>query len=467
MTLALALAVTESFRVPVEVKRLVGILATGFTLFTLIVQGTSLRWVINRLGLDKLSPLDLALSNQVIAVALQTVREEVARATENYVLTRETVRSEAKSFGERLDSAVNAAEASADILDRDRITLGLIALAGAERDAILARFRERTISTRLSDRILAEADRLIEATRSGGRTGYQRAARRSLRYGHVFRIAAVLHNKFHLSAPLARMTANRFELLLSQRLILRDLHGFIDGRIRRIHGRRVAELLHELLHRRQGAVEQTLDGLRLQYPGYAEELERRFIRRTALRLEEREYDTMREDGLIGAELHTTLMQDIAVRRLKAEERPRLDLALQKAELVRQFPLFADLDAASLRRLSRALVARYIDGGATIIRKDTPARSVFFIGSGAVELESSGETWRLGRGEMFGQMAILLQTERRTSVRAIAPTTLLVLDEARFLRLLRRSETLRNAVHDSAIKRGISPDLLEQATATAA
>ena len=38
MTLALALAVTERFRVPAETKRLVGILATGLTLFTLIVQ---------------------------------------------------------------------------------------------------------------------------------------------------------------------------------------------------------------------------------------------------------------------------------------------------------------------------------------------------------------------------------------------------------------------------------------------
>ena len=46
------------------------------------------------------------------------------------------------------------------------------------------------------------------------------------------------------------MTADRFELLLSQRLILRDLGAFIDGRIRRIHGKRVAELLHELLDRR-------------------------------------------------------------------------------------------------------------------------------------------------------------------------------------------------------------------------
>src|SRR5690606_20231494 len=68
VTLSLALAVTESAAVPVDVKRQVAILATGFTLFTLLVQGTTLRTIIGWLGLDKLSPLDNALYNQVIAV---------------------------------------------------------------------------------------------------------------------------------------------------------------------------------------------------------------------------------------------------------------------------------------------------------------------------------------------------------------------------------------------------------------
>jgi CPA1 family monovalent cation:H+ antiporter len=459
VTLALALAVTESFRVPVEVKRVVGILATGFTLFTLIVQGTTLRWMIRRLGLDRLSPIDEALSRQVVAVALQTVREDVARTTENYDLPRDIVRSEAKRFGERLDEAVKSAEDSADILDRDRITLGLIALAGQERDTILARVRERTISARMAEQVLSDADRLIEGARSAGRNGYQRAARRSVAYGRVFRLAVLLNSRLRLPSPLARMTADRFELLLSQRLILRDLDGFIDGRIRRIHGRRVADLLQELLSRRVEAVETALEGLRLQYPGYAEELERRFIRRTALRLEEREYIAMREDGLIGAEVYTTLMQDLAARRAQAEGRPRLDIILQRAELVQQFPLFADLDEAGLRRLGRAFQTRYANAGDIIIRKDSAAKSVFFIASGAVELETAGQTWRLGRGEMFGQLAILMRKARRAEVRAIAPSTLLVLDEERFRRLLSRSEALQAAVRASAEKRGVAPEAL--------
>ncbi|MDD9716641.1 cation:proton antiporter [Dinoroseobacter sp. PD6] len=457
VTLALALAVTESIWVPGEVKRLVGILATGFTLFTLLVQGTTLRAVIGWLGLDQLSPIDEAMSRQVIAVSLQTVREDVARTTEDYALTHDVVRAEAKAFGERLEQAVKAAEDSDDILDRDRITLGLIALAGFERYTILARVRERTISARMAEQTLLDADRLIEGARAGGRNGYQRAARRSVAYGPGFRVAGLLRRRFGLSGPLVRMTADRFELLLSQRLTLRDLDAFIEGRIRRIHGRRVADLLLELLARRIEMVETALDGLRLQYPGYAEELERRFIRRTALRLEEREYAAMREDGLIGAEVFTTLMQDLATRRAQAEHRPPLDIAVQRLELIRQFPLFSDLDDKTLRQLSRALKTRYVNAGNIALHKNRPVRSVYFIASGAVEVESAGQTWRLGRGEMFGQIAILMKKARRAEARAIAPTTLLVLDVARFRALLNRSAALRDAVRASAEKRGLDPN----------
>jgi len=453
VTLALALAVTESAQVPDEVKRLVGILATGFTLFTLLVQGTTLRWVIGRLRLDRLSPLDRALSDQVIAVAMQSVREDLARTIEPYELNHEIVRAEAKRFAGTLDRAVGRAEESEGVLDRDRITLGLITLAGAERDTIVAHLRERAISPRLAERILPDAERLLEATRSGGRTGYLRAARHSLRYQRSFRAAVLLHDNLRVSRPLASMTADRFEMLLSQRLSVRQLNGFVDRRIRRIHGRRVGELLHEILRRRLELIEQSLDGLRLQFPGYADDVERRFIRLTTLRLEADEYQTLRDDGLIGVELHTALVQDVSARRLETEKRPRLDLAVQKSELIRHFPLFAELDEATLRRLRRLLLTRYVDDGELVLGRNNMPRQVFFLASGAVELQIAGQTRRLGRGEIFGSLTILKHRRPRTEVRAIAPCTLLVLDEGRFLELLERSESLERAVERAGRQSG--------------
>ena len=235
--------------------------------------------------------------------------------------------------------------------------------------------------------------------------------------------------------------------------------AFINGRIRRIHGRRVADLLHAMLDRRIERVEQSLEGLRLQYPGYAEEMERRFIRRTALRLEEREYDTLLEDGLIGEEVHSALSLDIGARRDSAEASPLLDLAMQKTELVRQFPLFSDMEEPILNQLSRALVTRYINPGEWILRRDSASRNVYFVASGAVEMEVGGQNWRLGRGEMFGQMGLLMRRPSRAEVRAIAPSTLLVLDEVRFLRLLKRSKAMQDAVYASAARRGIPTDQL--------
>ena len=66
--------------------------------------------------------------------------------------------------------------------------------------------------------------------------------------------------------------------------------------------------------------------------------------------------------------------------------------------------------------------------------------------------------------MFGQMAILMNEARRVEVQAIAPSTLLILDEKRFRSLLARSSALRDAVRASAEQRGIDPEkLLFEAT----
>ena len=465
VTLALALAVTESLRVPPETRRMVGVLATGYTLFTLVVQGTSLRYVIRRLGLDKLQPIDAALSKQVIAVALQSVREQVAEITENYNLSRETTRSEAKEFGKRLEKAVRRAENTDDIHDRDRITLGLIALAGAERDLVLERLSERGLSSRLKDRVVTDVDRLAEAARQSGRTGYRKAARQSVGLGGGLRLALWMYNRLRISAPLAQQTADRFEILLLQGLVMRDLDSFIDTRIRRIHGRRVADLLHELLNRRREMIEQALDGLRLQYPGYAEELERRFIRRTALRLERQEYAQLHEEGLIGDEVFADLEDQLDTRFNAVAKRPKLDIAVRKADLARQFPLFGELDDATLKRLSRALTTRYVNEGDLILTRGRQPDRVYFIASGAVELRTAAATsHRLGRGELFGQLSMLNKSTPRTEVRAIAPSTLLTLEERRFRRLLRRSVKVQQAVRESAEKRGISVPYLDELAA---
>ncbi|TNC66571.1 cation:proton antiporter [Rubellimicrobium roseum] len=454
VTLALALSVTENPFLPADDKRFVAVLATGFVLFTLLVQGTTLRRVIRRLGLDRLSPLDAALRNHVIAIALQNVREGVAETAKSYGLAQPNVRAEAKRFGERLEAAIRRAEDGSDILDRDRITLGLLTLAGREHDIVLEQFRERLISLRLVDRMLADASRLIDRTRAGGRSEYNRSAARALAYPSSFRLAHLLQRRLGVTGPLQRQMAQRFQLLVTTRIILRELHGFTDQRVRPIHGERVSELIHEIVSRREEQVEQALDALRLQYPGYAEELERRFIRKTALRREELEYQRLYEDRLIGPELHRSLMRSLSAERRKEDQRLPLDLAMKNREILRTSALFHDADQAAVDRVAEALVTVFAAPGDVLIRRGDPPESVYFIASGAVEVDMGHRKLRLGRGEMFGEMAVLGRRPRRSEVRAISYANLFCLDEGRFRELMQAIPSLREHVERTAVERQV-------------
>lgn len=464
VTLALALAVTESFGIPEEVKRQVGIIATGFTLFTLLIQGTTLRWVISRLGLDRLSALDRALGDQVVAVALQSVRESVKETTGSLTLTPAIVRDEAVRYGERLNAAIDRADEAQDILDRDRVTLGLIALAGQEREVVLQGFRDQLLPAHLAERLLADADGLIEAVRLGGRFGYRRSARAAIAPSRLSRTAEFLHNRLGWGRPLARLTGDRFEMLIARIQVMRQLHGFIDRRILRIHGRRVAALLHDLLESRIEEVGKELEALRLQFPGHAEELERRLIRRIALQQEMQEYQALVDDGLIGPELHKSLLGELESRRRALAERPRLDLALQRSDMTAAFPLFADMDEADRARLSRTLHTIYAPAGKVLFRKEDMPSQVYFIASGVVEVVRAGQKSLVGqrvllsRGEMFGQLSILTRTPRRARITTVTNCTFLTLDEARFLDLLSRQPKLAEAVRRNADSRGVKLDL---------
>lgn len=81
----------------------------------------------------------------------------------------------------------------------------------------------------------------------------------------------------------------------------------------------------------------------------------------------------------------------------------------------------------------------------------------FIATGAVGLETAVQIWRASRGEMCGEIAILMLKARRAEARAIAPKPLLVLEAPRFRRLLDRSTTLWDMVRASVEKRGNDPD----------
>jgi len=449
ITLTLALGVTENAAIDPEVQRFVAVLATGFVLFTLLVYGTTLKPLIAVLGLDRLSPIDRALRNQVLALAQSNVREGVARAAADYGIAASVSTRVENACAERMEDAAGTARLEEDVQDRDRITIGLVSLTNREREIVLRHLRERTTSIHTAEDLLARLGRIADGARSGGRVEYNRAARQALAFPRTMRLAQWCQRTLKYDRWLARLLADRYEMLLLNRIVLDELRGFTTARIAPLLGARVAELLSEILMSRREATNTALEALRLQYPDYADELDRRFLQKTALRLEEDGYRALLEQNLIGAELHANLAQSVQDGRAEADRRPHLDMGMRTHDLTAQVPLFRDLPEARIQAIARLMRPRFAVPGDVLIRKGERGDAAYFISSGAVEVSTGDRRIRLGRGEVFGEIALLTGAPRTADVRALGYCNLLVLSRTDFESLLARDPDLRAHIAEVA------------------
>jgi CPA1 family monovalent cation:H+ antiporter len=436
VTLALALSVTENRRVPPEVQHLVSVLATGFVLFTLLVQATTLRPLLRWLGLDRLGPVERLLRERVLELARTELRDRLSAAAIRHGLELETLPPIALPA---------VAAAPAPTLDRDisreQLVAALATVTGRESELYIGERAEGMIARSTGALLVRRADALLDALRQEGVHGYRHAARRQDELDPATRFAAWLHVRFGLARLLAYRLAQRLEKLLVRRRVLEELLGFTRNRIRRLFGERIAETTEHILEERLEGVERQLDALRLQFPAHWEAAAGRYLARVALRLEEEDYERLHAERLLSAELFRHLQADLRARRKALESAPRLDLGLDRDALVARVPLLAALPEERRRELRRLLRPRLALPGERIVRRGERGDAIYFIASGAVEVDLEDGPVRLGTGEVFGEMALLLGQPRRADVTALGYCRLLVLRRDAFRRFLKRHPEL--------------------------
>lgn len=444
VTLALALAVTESPIVPQETKHFVAVLATGLLLFTLLVNGTTLRPVIRLLGLDRLTPRDRVLRDQVLAVSYEEVCEAVRGMGQQHGLAATAISAAVAPYEAWIAAANVRGAMEVTLTARARLGIALVALGNQERALVMEMLERRAASLDTVQTLLSTADAVTDGARSGGRLGYLRRAAQALAFRFGFRFAYFLYRRLGVSPLLAARLGERFEMLLSTRLLLAELAEFADSRLRPLFGARIGDLVGKVLGRRARAVAGAAEALRRQYPDYAAQLEARFLRQSALRRELGRYRTMYEDGLIGREVYDDLRRN-ADDGQGAGPRPRFDLGLDTRQLIGQLDLLSGLNARQLDRVQRLFRTRFTVPGEIIVRAGERGEAVYLIADGAVETQVQGTKLQLGSGDFFGERSLLTGQRRRSHVVALTYCRLLVLRKADFDRFTAENPDVRAAV----------------------
>ena len=453
VTLALAMSVTENNSIAPEMKDLVAVVATGFVLFTLLVNGLTLRPLMGLLRLDRLSPLDQALRDKVRVLSLTEVREAVRETAREFAIGATAAKAAADRYAEAIEElAAGEAPLDSTISDRDRITIGLVALANQERRFIRDHHTQNTVSVPAIERLQRNTNRMLDAAKAEGEEGYQRAARAALGFPRGFRIASFLHRRLGIEAPLQHEISIRFETLLVRRLVLGSLSRIAGRRLRAMFGTAAAEHLNAIVAQRAEATASALNALRLQYPAHADALEQRFLQQSGLRLLIARYNDLYAEGLIGREVFDDLGREQEAGQRLADVNPPLDLGLRTEQLIGHFEMFAGLGPTEIKALARRFRPRLLVPDEVIIRKGDRGTEMFLISSGAVEVVLPNHHIRLGSGEFFGEMALLGERRRVADVVALGYCRVLVLSAADLQRFLREFPAAKGEIDRVAAAR---------------
>jgi voltage-gated potassium channel len=130
----------------------------------------------------------------------------------------------------------------------------------------------------------------------------------------------------------------------------------------------------------------------------------------------------------------------------ADEVHRRDFVVTWA-MVARVPLFSTLGAREVADIMQLLRAQQIEPGGSVVRRGDPAHSMYFIAAGEVEIEMPDKRVRLGVGHFFGEIAVLRRARRSANVKAVARTSLLVLDAHDFHALMERDPHIASSVHE--------------------
>lgn len=452
ISLALALAVIENPALPAPLRDFIGTAVAGFVLLTLVVNGITLRPMVNFFRLNRLNPVARGVRDRAKLMTLADVAGQLGEIARQEGLDREVADGACADLDSRLAVARARAERAGGLLAAEMVKVGLMVVTAHESERGFDLLNARIVDRRIAEWLLREAQRSREAVRAQGRRGYVAAAERSLEFGRSFRWALALQRRLGIDWPLAAALADRFEFLMMQRQVLAGLVPFCRDRLLPLIGEAPTAEIIELVAARASAVDGALLALKLQYPAYAAALQRQYLGRIARQRESAAYQALADNLVVSGEVARELRAELEGHWTGLDRRPPLDTELGALDLVQRVPIFRDLDIARQQAIARLLRPQLALPDSAIVRRGEKGDSMYFIASGAVRVVLESGQVELGSGEFFGELALLTGQPRNADVVALGYGKLLALRARDFDLLLAQDAGLRSRIEQVAKER---------------
>ena len=451
----LAIAIVLSIPESLDGRQTLVELTLGVVLFTLLINAPSIRPLITRLGLDRMSEEELAELQRGLLEAEQRAKDVVDRLTAADLLTVES-----KSSIDRTLTGIFEKDApNADTRRHFRhaymeaVQLENNELEDLYRLGVIQEYTYLDLRARLrrdKDAWASATDDTAVLTDKLPENPFLSMERAALRW---------MRERNALAWVLARFQRAR----LNQG-VQRDIAGILCGEavIKGLHLRaglepadveNVVDIYSERVARKRKRVNE----IRADFPAFFASLESRLTQGAALASARNHVETRFHHGNIGAKAFSRIerMLNSAAAELPALGSP--DVTLSAAELIEKVPLFGGLSHEVIAKLAGQAQAVTFLTGDVMIGQNEKGSALYILMHGSVDVfrddhGASTRVAKLSQGEFFGEAALLGAETRTATVTAATSLTLLRLTRRNVLALAEQYDEIAERLNQAYSQR---------------
>ncbi len=410
------------------------VLVMGAVIFTLMVQGLSMDFLVKKLGLDRPPLADRVARMEGELAGKKRALHRIPELREGGLYSGPIAERLQQVCEEEISKVTNALEElrRSELNQNEELILLYLRSFAEEKTLYTNMFNKGHLSERALRQILLVLVLQIDAVRFTG--SYQPIQAHSLRGRRV----QLSFFRFLQKIPGLSQTVEGLRLA-SISEAYEQAWGHYQG------SGRVLEYLQEQsrietaiqsnieqvrpqYQQKLEAARQEIDEVAEQFPEFVHAMQERLGRRLILLSEEETVEEQKEHGLLSNSVAEEMKEHIAIqlRNLRGQEVDQLRVGPE--ELLRKVPFFRDIPAEEFGAIAKRMKSRSYGGREIIMRQGDPGTALFLIARGVVRVsrEDHGESRDLASlmaGDFFGEMALLHEEPRTATVRAVTPCSL--------------------------------------------
>ncbi len=451
VSLALALMVSQQSALPASLRQQVLVLTTGVVFLTIVINGSTIGWLLRVLKLSTESTAEKASTLGVQASLLGDVETRLYELAKQPDLAMVPWRQVYEELAEQRNTLTQdrqqALEQLAETTEDARCITEWQQACSIERQAYWQAFSAGILS-REGARVLNRAlDLHSDALAMGDvapPTTRVPAASPGLTQRLLNRLAGrriLAHWRFEHLAHTYDLA--RAQMVAAQHVLSRMNHLYEGPEGWHNDVRTTYQSFERLAKER-------LEDLRSSLPEIAQAIELRLARRIRLNLELSSYQAQKDAGTMDSSAAESHMRNIEKRMKALMHSPRREQLPETADMVCNMPLFRKLDPSALRQLADMTEEVFFSPGDILIREGDDSDCMYVVARGAAHVfkQSRGKEVLLDTlcaGDIVGEMALLTGEPRNATVRAATTITVGRIDQAGFGRIMKETPSLRESI----------------------